>query len=1036
MLNYHVTFQSPWYLLLWPVLAAAMLWWSRRSLAPLGFWRWLSAVTLRALVLAILVAAVAEIQMVRTSDRLTVIYLLDQSESIPPDNREVMVDYVNAAIRKHRQHEDRAGVIVFGRDAAIEVPPFDDDVQLPKIESLLDPNYTDLARAMRLAQASFPEDAAKRIVMVTDGNENLGDAIREAQALSGGGVGIDVVPVRYAKRGEVIVERVTMPSDVRRGQPFDLKVVLSNTRGEESAPESAPDTPSVRGTATRGRLRISKWLGDQSVRVSEEDVVLPPGKRVLAVRQEIDATGFYTYKAEFLPDNPADDTMDENNEATAFANVRGRGQVLVIEDSQNPGEFERMKQALARQNLEVTERTSDQPFAGLAELQQYDTVVLANVPREDFSDAQISMLVRNTQQMGAGLVMLGGPNSFGAGGWTNTELEKAMPVDFQIKNAKIVPRGALAMVMHASEMAQGNFWQKKIAQEALNALGSRDYCGVIHYGNTGRTEWLWKPAMCEVGGNRNQMLARLGQMVPGDMPDFDPGMVMAQVELSKLPDAAVKHMIIISDGDPSPPKNATLSALANSKITVSTVAVGTHGAPESQLMAEIAEKTGGKYYKVLNANALPRIFQREARRVAQPLIYENSAGFRPQLRFPHEMLSGIDRFEPITGFVMTSVKENPLVEVSAISPLPTNEKNATILASWTYGLGKSVAFTTDAGARYARSWTAWEDYDKFFGQMIRWSMRPVDEEGKFTVATDVGDGEVRVVVTALDKDDEFMNFLDMSGTVVGPDLEPLPMKMEQTAPGRYVGSFATDNPGAYFLMVSPGAGKAPLRTGVNVPYSDEFRGRPTNDALLGELARTAPENSPPGRLIDGLDEPGALSLGQGTRRSTLNPQLFQVDTFRHDLPKATSSQAIWQYMVLAACLVFFCDVFVRRVQVEFGWVAPLVVRVRDTILRRKPEPAAPPTMDRLRSRKAEVGTQVEKLRANARFEPAESEDRPADVAVLDRPTDLPAEPRPSSAPSLAKEPEKESYTERLLKAKKKAWQDRGQAEAKEDGNSK
>ena len=68
----------------------------------------------------------------------------------------------------------------------------------------------------------------------------------------------------------------------------------------------------------------------------------------------------------------------------------------------------------------------------------------------NFSDDQIAVLVRNTQQMGAGLVMLGGPNSFGAGGWANTELEKAMPVDFQIKNAKVVPVGALVLMMHAS----------------------------------------------------------------------------------------------------------------------------------------------------------------------------------------------------------------------------------------------------------------------------------------------------------------------------------------------------------------------------------------------------------------------------------------------------------------------------------------------------------------------------------------------------------------------------------------------------------
>ena len=133
---------------------------------------------------------------------------------------------------------------------------------------------------------------------------------------------------------------------------------------------------------------------------------------------------------------------------------------------------------------------------------------------------------------------------------------------------------------------------------------------------------------------------------------------------------------------------------------------------------------------------------------------------------------------------MTTRKEGPLLEISLISPLPEGDgANNTILASWTYGLGKTVAFTTDAGKRWAAAWTDWDNYDKFFSQMVRWSMRPVGDTGKFTVATDVEDGKVKLVITALDKDDEFLNFLDMAGTVVGPDMKPIDLDVKQTAPG-------------------------------------------------------------------------------------------------------------------------------------------------------------------------------------------------------------------------------------------------------------
>src|SRR5205823_3092705 len=135
-------------------------------------------------------------------------------------------------------------------------------------------------------------------------------------------------------------------------------------------------------------------------------------------------------------------------------------------------------------------------------------------------------------------------------------------------------------------------------------------------------------------------------------------------------------------------------------------------------------------------------------------------------------------------------------------PYPLGDEVKPILASWTYGLGKTAAFTTDAGKRWATAWTAWENYDKLFSQIVRWSMRPTGETGKFTIATDVQDGKARVVITALDKNDEFLNFLNLNTTVVGPDMKPTSVDVKQTAPGRYIGQFDAGKMGTYMLMVS------------------------------------------------------------------------------------------------------------------------------------------------------------------------------------------------------------------------------------------
>ncbi|RMF92187.1 MAG: VWA domain-containing protein, partial [Planctomycetota bacterium] len=192
-MEYSIAFDRPmwlWLLVLLPLL----WWWSWRRLVLLGRFRRIVAIFWRSLLFAVLAAALAEIQWVRTSERLTVLYLLDQSASIPSETRQRMIDYVNADIAAHRKGDDRVGVIVFGRSAGIEAPPFDDDLRLPeRMETPVDPEYTNLEAAMRLAEAAFPEDAARRIVIVTDGNENLGNAAEAGEHLADVPVGIDVV---------------------------------------------------------------------------------------------------------------------------------------------------------------------------------------------------------------------------------------------------------------------------------------------------------------------------------------------------------------------------------------------------------------------------------------------------------------------------------------------------------------------------------------------------------------------------------------------------------------------------------------------------------------------------------------------------------------------------------------------------------------------------------------------------------------------------------------------------------------------------
>ncbi|QEG42035.1 von Willebrand factor type A domain protein [Roseimaritima ulvae] len=1018
MFNFRLGFEHPVYL--WLLLILPLLWWvSFRSLASLGQLRRALALLLRTTVLTGFILALAGVQLVWTSDRMTVMYLLDQSESIPEAKRQLMLDYVIRNVRRHRDaaRQDRAGIIVFGREATIEIPPFDDNIpQIRRLESYIGrKDATSLESALVLAQAAMPDDTSRRLVIVTDGNENLGNAQKLASRLADSGIGIDVVPVILESRAEVLVEKVDLPADIRKGQPFEARVVVNSYTDDEDA------------TPVSGRLQVTRINSEASESSAQEDLLvdspmtLEPGKNVFAFPHQIDRPAPYTFRARFVPDEAGDDGLKENNEASAYTYIRGQGRVLMIEDFSNRGQYDLMAERLRAANIEVVVRPSDQLFGSLAELQAYDAAILAGVPRVSgsaddtivtFDDDKVEMLVRNTQQLGCGLMMIGGPEALGAGGWTGTKLEEAMPVDFQVKNKKIEAVGALAMILHACEMAQGNYWQKVIAQSALEQLGPADEVGVLHWNMNGDS-WLWggRNGMLPVGPNKQAMLAAVRRMAPGDMPAFDNSMRMAATGLART-NASMKHCIIISDGDPSPPTPATIKAFKDNKITISTVTVAGHGSVESKRMRDIANQTGGKYYEVKNAKALPKIFQREARRVARPLVHEIPGGASPEVTYPHPALEGIDSvLPPITGFVLTQTKDSPLARVLIRSPSPPEEENSTVLAVWTYGLGRTAVLTTDTGARWAQSWTQWGDYDKFFSQLVRWLMRPTGDTGKFDLATQVRNGEVQVVVSALDKDDAFLNFLDMNASAVGPDLQDIPLQMQQTAPGRYVGSFPADQAGSYFVNIAPQAGMAPLTTGVTVPYSEEFRVRDTNNALLTTLVNTAPRGGEAGKLTPPL------------ARQNMD-EVVEENAFRKGLALARSIRDAWPWFVFVACCLFLGDVMVRRVAINMDWMTRWMRRSA------KPENQTPSRLQALKERKEAVGESLDRRRAAVRFEPSPDvgSDGPAPELDPNAPSGKSPAKKKTSAASLAPEGDGKTYTERLLEAKRKARKNREEGE--------
>ncbi|MEX2092600.1 MAG: VWA domain-containing protein, partial [Pirellulales bacterium] len=556
-------------------------------------------------------------------------------------------------------------------------------------------------------------------------------------------------------------------------------------------------------------------------------------------------------------------------------------------------------------------------------------------------------------------------------------------------------------------------WAKAAAVAAAEMLGRRDFIGVVAFDSEAR--WI---VPLQRNGTASRTRSRIRQLGAGGGTDMMPGLQEGYRAIQGVP-ASIKHVIALTDGQTPPAAfNQLANKLQQAGVTTSGVAVGPDA--DQRLLSNLAKAGGGKFYYLKNPKAIPRIFMREARRVAMPLVFEDKDGFAVNVVSPENELSGIDALPPITGYVLTTIKQNPLVEVLAATPRQP-QPNSTIMASWTYGLGRASVLTTDIGQRWATAWPAWENYDKLLLQLVRRSMRSHDANERLAMSTEHRDGKIRLVVTALDREDEHLNYLSLSAVAVRPDGTVQEHSLEQSAPGRYVASIDAGEPGNYFLSVSGGANTAPLRTAVEVLQTAEFDRLSSNESLLEGLAARKPADGEPGSVIS---SPTGLA-----DTDEILDEMLKVNVFRPGVAPAISRSRIWPLVLLAASLIFLGDVVCRRVMISFGWV-PAVLAWLPWPGRRAAEVAMPRPMDRLKHSKAMVAANI-KARAAARLELPETAETAATIAAPTAATSVliaASKPAPPPRESLAGDAEPASYTARLLAAKERARQQQKRSE--------
>ena len=841
-----------------------------------------ASTVLRSMILACIGLALAGLQLVSAGGPLNVVFLIDQSASVSQANQDAAIKYVQSALRAMGP-DDRAGIVLFG-DGALVARALSSDGEWKPFGEHPAVTATNIGEAIQAGVALFPEGGSRRLVLLSDGAETVGDARKQAQLAGQSGVELSVVPMGAQSQNEVAVDKVTSPDEIPAGQQFDVQVLI------KSSTERAATVTLLDNSEVAGEQQVSLKAGDNLVRFT----VKP--------RDE----GFHVFKAQVAS---VDDKYTENNEAASYTMLRKPPSVLIVAGTAE--DALPLKEALeAGQITAEIVAPADMPHEE-EHLARYDTVVLANASASSIGVEGQQALQYYVKDLGHGLVMLGGDVSYGAGGFLRTPIEEVLPVSMDVRTTEQRASLALSFVTDKSgsmgrchcgtaekfsptmrtEFGVSKVEIAKVAiSKAASVLNSTDKVGVVGFDDA--AHWLVNvQEMAGLGGGRLE--ADLKPMTAEGNTNMFTGL-QAAVQSLEQTDAKLKHVILLSDGwtrqaDFTP----LLNEMAAQNITLSTVGAGQGSDP---LLKQLADKGGGRYYIAEDVNTVPDIFLKETVRLSGAYYVEQP--FKPIVTRASPILKGLDpgTLPSLLGYNGATLKPN----AEQIIKSPAGDP---ILAQWQYGLGRSVAWTPDVKGRWATDWVKWPLFAQFAGQMIGWTLPKEASPGLETTfspggGSSMGSNDVTVRVSSQDTTGAPRNFLETTLTFTSTAGLARSSPLTQQSPGVYGGTLTGVDQGVYQAQIQqrdPGTKElvATQSAGIVVPYPSEYRfstaAQEDAEALLGDVAQLGG-----GRVFD-IAKPDAA--------------------FAHNVVSQPRPIPLWPWLLALAVVLFPLDVAIRRLTV-------------------------------------------------------------------------------------------------------------------------
>ncbi len=827
-----MTFDQPIFLLLAGLLP--VLWvWMRKSLGASHVCLALKCAAFTALVIA-LAGPWAPLRV----EKLAVTVLMDTSASMPRESLQRGEAMLRDLVRKNSGADLR--LITFAEHAKLRgVPAQTAQVNIPQGVDPKEGMATNLEEALQLALSTFPSQGQRRILLISDGNENQGHALTEALRARESGVAVFTAPAGGTAPLPVQVESVASPQDVFSGERFPLTLRLDS------------------GSAMKARI----WMTSEGQEIASTTADLAVGANVVDLEARVSHSGVSLLEVHISSEG------SEQVLVSRAITVR-RPHVLYVAGGHETSAplLETLKQA----DVDVE---SVATFPVNRPARDWDAVLLDNYPDHDLA-ADEDLALERYVYAGGGLIFIAGDSNAKLPEEPKTPFEKMLPV-----RAEPPPQKPTAVVLVLDKSGSMSGPKIEMARDAARAsirtLRPIDMIGVISFDET----FNWVIPMGPAGSleDKSNLISQI--TANGGTKIYQA--VDAGFEAIVDQKATHKHIILLTDGVSTPGTQEDFPKLERDAlakhVTISTIGVGDY--INRDLLDELARKTRGKSHFVENPETIPQIINAEVKSTEDLAIQERPV--RAVRVRPVEFTDGIDftKAPRLRGFVQAEAKEGSEVI------LRVDEKKP-LLVRWRYGLGRVIAFMSDAKSRWAAPWVRWESFGTLWPQMvrdvshrdrtIRAGVRPGNHEGETVVYYDVLANSDNPAAETLDSIGPPHILVETQGGA------PRTLPLEETEPGHYEARIPADQGGLYHIV--SGNSELVLPEAGFYRESEETKPQAVNTALLGEISRVTG-----GRMHPSIDQ-------------LLNDKGAIV----------RERQPLWPYWLILALFLNFVEVALRK----------------------------------------------------------------------------------------------------------------------------